>query len=130
MFQIPSIASSEDKDIKVENMDLKAEDMLTADDSSASIISTSSSSDGYCSDHPDCDSWGPATFEESGALDELLAEEGVRKLPSQYDMEQLVCELAACTTTDNTFYVVDLSTVMSKLNVWKKALPRTSPCTP
>ena len=37
-------------------------------DSSASAISTSASSgDGYCSDHQDCNSWGPAAFEESGA---------------------------------------------------------------
>jgi len=128
MFPIPSIGSAVDKSITAEEiMEIGAEDVLSADDSSASIISTSPSSDGYCSDHPDCDSWGPATFEESGALDELLAEPGVRKLPPQFDMEELVRELAATTATDNAFYVVDLSTVMNKLNVWKKELPRIKP---
>jgi len=116
MFPIPSIGSTEDKDMKVEDMEIQAENM-----------STSSSSDGYCSDHPDCDSWGPATFEESGALNELLAEAGVRKLPAHYDMEELVRELAASTSTENAFYVVDLSVVMNKLNVWKKELPRIKP---
>ena len=56
--------------------DIKAVDMLPACaspclDSSAISIS-SSSSDEHCCDHPDCNSWGPATFEESGAVDELL----------------------------------------------------------
>lgn len=120
MFPAPSIGSAEDKDSK-------AGDMFPACASSASIISTSPSSDGYCSDHPDCNSWGPATFEERGALDELLAEAGVRKLPAEYDMEGLVRELAAGTSTENPFYVVDLSTVMSKLNDWKKELPRIKP---
>jgi len=111
--------------------DIKAVDMLPACaspclDSSAISIS-SSSSDEHCCDHPDCNSWGPATFEESGAVDELLDAPDVLKLPPHYDTEQLVRELAACTTTDNAFYVVDLSTVMSKLNDWKKELPRIKP---
>lgn len=120
MYPAPSIGSAEDKDIRVG-------DMLSTCASSASFISTSPSSDGYCSDHPDCNSWGPATFEESGALDELLAEAGVRKLPAEYDMEGLVRELAAGTVTEQPFYVVDLSTVMNKLNDWKKELPRIKP---
>eukprot|EP00802_Teleaulax_amphioxeia_P011554 Tamp_11587.p1 GENE.Tamp_11587~~Tamp_11587.p1 ORF type:complete len:517 (+),score=161.80 Tamp_11587:240-1790(+) len=111
--------------------DIKAVDMLPACaspclDSSAISIS-SSSSDEHCCDHPDCNSWGPATFEESGAVHELLDAPDVLKLPPHYDTEQLVRELAACTTTDNAFYVVDLSTVMSKLNDWKKELPRIKP---
>jgi len=111
--------------------DIKAVDMLPACaspclDSSAISIS-SSSSDEHCCDHPDCNSWGPATFEESGAVDELLDAPDVLKLPPHYDTEQLVRELAACTTTDNAFYVVDLSTVVSKLNDWKKELPRIKP---
>lgn len=120
MYPAPSIGSAEDKDIRVG-------DMHSTCASSASFISTSPSSDGYCSDHPDCNSWGPATFEESGALDELLAEAGVRKLPAEYDMEGLVRELAAGTVTEQPFYVVDLSTVMNKLNDWKKELPRIKP---
>lgn len=60
-------------------------------------------------------------------MDELLAEAGVRKLPAEYDMEGLVRELAAGTVTEQPFYVVDLSTVMNKLNDWKKELPRIKP---
>jgi ornithine decarboxylase len=100
----------------------------TTCDSSASAISTSaSSSDGYCSDHQDCNSWGPATFEESGALDALLADVNVRKLPTGFYTEGLVRELTANTDTENPFFVVNLSTVMKKLNDWKNALPRVKP---
>jgi ornithine decarboxylase len=93
----------------------------------ASISSTSRISDGYCSDHPDCNSWGPATFKESGALDELLVDASVSKLQAGYDVEGLVRKLAKETDTESAFFVVDLSTVMNKLNDWKKQLPRVKP---
>jgi len=81
----------------------------------------------YCSDHPDRSSWGPTTFKERGALDELLSDPNIRKMPADYDMEELVRDLAAGTSSENPFYVVDLSMVMHKVNEWKKELPRIKP---
>jgi hypothetical protein len=118
----------------VQNKDFKARGLPPACASSDIISTSPAASDGHCSglqdlcaDRPVCHRWGPATFEESGALDELLADADVRKLPAGYDMEGLVRELAAGTATASAFFVVDLSTVMSKINDWKQALPRVKP---
>ena len=121
MLRVPSISSSEDKDM------IKLEGTFPSCPSSTSIMSSSPSSDGYCSDHPDCDSWGPATYVERGGLDDLLDDGTVRQMLAGYDMEALIRELAANSVSENPFYVVDLSAVMGKLNDWKKALPRIKP---
>ena len=112
--QGPSIVSSEDNMIKGEC------------GSSSSVISCASSN-GYCSDHSDCDSWGPERYEERGALDELLSNASIRKVAADYNMEAVVRELAAGTVSENPFYVVDLTTVMRKLSDWKRELPRIKP---
>lgn len=108
-----------------------AEDMIKCEGwqqpSDKGIISSSPSTSGYCSDHSDCDSWGPAAYEERGALDDLLRDADVRQMPADYDLEQLVHELAVGSASENPFYVVDLSVVMGKLSDWKKALPRVKP---
>ena len=108
-----------------------AEDMIRCEGwqepSDKGVISSSPSTSGYCSDHSDCDSWGPATYEERGALDDLLRDAGIRQMPADYDLEELVHELAVGSTSENPFYVVDLSVVMGKLCDWKKALPRIKP---
>jgi len=88
--QGPSIVSSEDNMIKGECS------------SSSSVISCAPSSNDYCSDHSDCDSWGPKRYEERGTLDELLSNASIRRLAADYDMEALVRELAAGTVSENT----------------------------
>jgi ornithine decarboxylase len=108
------IGSAEDKTI------------LSCSSSTSGDCSDHSTSDS-CSDHSDCDSWGPAAYEESGALDDLLQDDDVRKMPADYAIEQLVHELAVGSASENAFYVVDLSVVMGKLCAWKKALPRVKP---
>lgn len=121
MLPGPSIISPPADDM------IKGEGQLISSSSCSSIISSSPTSNGYCSDHSDCDRWGPATFEDRGALDELLRDAAVRQMPADYDMSELMCELTTSTTSENPLYVVDLSTVMGKLSAWKKELPRIRP---
>lgn len=120
-WQAPSIVSADEDMIKGGRCELQYSS------SNTSIVSCAPSSNGYCSDHSDCDSWGPALYEERGALEELLATAGIRQMAADYDMEALVRELAANTTSENPFYVVDLTTVMGKLADWKRELPRIRP---
>ena len=118
--QIPQIAAGDDDVIKGKRalVDVPAEPGMS---------SCTTSTSGYCSDHSDCDSWGPSAFEEKGALEEMLADPAVRQLSPGYDMQELVRKLAADSRDANPFYVVDLSTVMDKLCAWKRELPRIRP---
>ena len=89
------------------------------------------SSDGYCSDHSDCDTWGPNHFSEHGGIENLqftLADAvNVRQLPAGYAVEELMCELTAASESENAIYVVDLTTVMRKLGEWREHMPRIKP---
>jgi len=88
------------------------------------------SSNGYCSDHSDCDSWGPNKFEVQGGITQIQnahAGAEIREMPAGYCMAGLMRELTANTETDNALFVIDLSTVMRKLGDWREHLPRVKP---
>jgi len=111
----------------------------TSFNSEISICSDKTASDGYSSDHssngnadhPDCNTWGSNAFEENGGIMEFTNSLGgacnIREMPACYDKEALVRELAASTTTDNAFFVIDLTAVMRKVGQWKEYLPRVKP---
>jgi len=84
--QIPQIAAGDDDVIKGKRVlvDVPAEQGMS---------SCTTSTSGYCSDHSDCDSWGPSAFEEKGALEEMLADPAVRQLSPGYDMQELCANL-------------------------------------
>jgi ornithine decarboxylase len=107
---------------------ISSADMIKDHFQPEAIESTLSTTD-CSSDSSDSDglAWGPAAFEERGALDALLRDPEIRQLPAGVDMEELVRALAADTPSEDPFFVVDLSTVMAKLCDWKAALPRVRP---
>eukprot|EP00960_Hanusia_phi_P045099 757022-Hanusia_phi.AAC.2 len=80
-----------------------------------------------CPDQPDCDKWGPEVFMENKGVESILDDDCVRKIDASMDMSKLLAEISTELTDQDPFYVVDLTTVLSKLDQWKVLLPRVKP---
>jgi ornithine decarboxylase len=107
---------------------------ISTNDTISSDLDTASpqSSEGYCSDHSDCDSWGPNVFQESGGTEhffQTLADSGItlREMPAGFDTTELMRELTRDSATEHATYIVNLTTVMGKLGEWRRNLPRVKP---
>eukprot|EP00960_Hanusia_phi_P013216 385368-Hanusia_phi.AAC.1 len=73
------------------------------------------------------DDWGINTFVNSNSIDGLLAENKVRVLPAGYNTAELILDISAESEEQDPFYIVDLTTVLTKLDDWKTLMPRVKP---
>ena len=86
-----------------------------------------SSTSSVCSDHLDCDNWGPAVFVERHGFADILAANEMRHMAPNYDMVTLLEEIVEVETEHDPVFVVNLSTVMSQLYIWKRMMPCIQP---
>ncbi|EKX36633.1 hypothetical protein GUITHDRAFT_78760 [Guillardia theta CCMP2712] len=73
------------------------------------------------------DDWGVSKFVYSNSIDGILAENKVRVLPAGYNTAELILDISAESEEQDPFYIVDLTTVLTKLDDWKTLMPRVKP---
>jgi len=75
--------------------------------------------------HSDLGDFGAHVFDLNGGIAALESVADIRRMPKEYSTPDLMREIAE--TTDDAFYVVDLSVVMAKINKWRELMPRVKP---
>ena len=90
-------------------------------------LSDSDTSEPGCAENLVCDGWGPATFKKNHGLSNLKKHIDVSIVRRNFDVEELMRNMASASEDQQAFFVVDLTTVLSKLTSWKNLMPRVKP---
>ena len=93
----------------------------------APLSDSDTSEPGNVAENLVCDGWGPAAFKKNHGLSNLKKHMDIKMVRRNFDVEELMRDMASASEDQEAFFVVDLTTVLAKLSSWKQLMPRVKP---